>query len=129
MSRDDDPAVLHWIRSQAAKGAIIIGVCAGAKVVGAAGLLDGKRATTHWYYLEELRSKHPTIRYVANRRLVVDRGVATTTGVTASMPMSLTLIEAIAGRERAEAVARDLGLTHWDARHDSGAFRSRGRSR
>ena len=38
------------------------------------------------------------------------------------MPMVLTLIEAIGGREKAEAVARDLGLTHWDARHDSDAF-------
>ncbi|CFE04153.1 transcriptional regulator [Bordetella pertussis] len=54
MSRDDDPAVLAWLREQARKGAIIIGVCAGAKVVAAAGLLDGKRATTHWYYLKEL---------------------------------------------------------------------------
>ena len=53
---------------------------------------------------------------------MVDRGVATTTGITASMPMALTLIEAIAGRDQAEAVARDLGLTHWDARHDSKAF-------
>ena len=61
-------------------------------------------------------------RYVADRRIVVDRGVATTTGITASMPMSLTLIEAIAGRDKAEAVARDLGLTSWDARHASGAF-------
>src|SRR5688500_5310098 len=51
MSRDDDPAALQWIRSQAIKGATVIGVCAGAKVVGAAGLLDGKQATTHWYYL------------------------------------------------------------------------------
>ena len=50
MSRDDDATVLQWLRSQAAKGATIIGVCAGAKVVGEAGLLDGKRATTHWYY-------------------------------------------------------------------------------
>ena len=54
--------------------------------------------------------------------MVVDQGVTTTTGITASMPVSLTLIEAIAGRDKAEAVARDLGLTHWDARHDSGAF-------
>ena len=99
MSRDDDPAVLAWLRSQAAKGAMIIGVCAGAKVVGAAGLLDGKRATTHWYFVKELREKHPSITYVADRRLVVDHGVATTTGVTASMPISLTLIEAIAGRD------------------------------
>ena len=42
MSRDDDPAVLEWLRSQAAKGAMIVGVCAGAKVVAEAGLLDGK---------------------------------------------------------------------------------------
>jgi putative intracellular protease/amidase len=122
MSRDDDPAVLEWLRRQAAKSAMIIGVCAGAKVVASAGLLDDKRATTHWYYLEELRSKHPSIRYVADRRLVVDQGVATTTGITASMPMSLTLIEAIAGREKAEAVGRDIGLMHWDAGHDSHAF-------
>jgi putative intracellular protease/amidase len=122
MSRDDDPAVLEWLRRQAAKSAMIIGVCAGAKVVGEAGLLDGKRATTHWFFLKELRDKHPSVRYVADRRLVVDQGVATTTGISASMPMSLTLIEAIAGREKAEAVGSDIGLMHWDAGHDSRAF-------
>jgi transcriptional regulator GlxA family with amidase domain len=123
MSRDDDPSALQWIRSQAARGAIVIGVCAGAKVVGDAGLLDGKRATTHWYSIGELQGKHPSIRYVANRRLVVDHGVATTTGISASMPMSLTLIEAIAGRARAQAVGRDIGLADWDARHNSDAFK------
>jgi putative intracellular protease/amidase len=122
MSRDDDPSALQWIRSQAAKGAIVIGVCVGAKVVGSAGLLHDKRATTHWYSVRELQGKHPSIHYVANRRLVVDRGVATTTGISASMPMSLTLIEAIAGRDKAEAVGRDIGLADWDARHDSKAF-------
>ena len=123
MQRDDDPAVLQWIRSQAAKGAIIISVCAGAKIVGNAGLLDGRRATTHWYYLKQLRERHPALRYDADRRLVVDRGVATTTGISASMPMALTLIEAIAGRDKARAVGRDLGIPEWDARHDSDAFR------
>lgn len=122
MSRDDDPAALEWIKSQAAKGAMIIGVCAGAKVVGAAGLLDGRRATTHWYYVGELRKKHPTIHYIADRRFVIDQGVATTTGITASMPTMLTLIEAIAGREKAQTVARNLGVQHWDARHNSSAF-------
>ncbi len=122
MSRDDDAGVVQWIRDQARKGAIVVGVCAGAKVVASTGLLDGKRATTHWYYLKELRDKHPAIDYVRDRRIVVDRGVATTTGITASMPMSLTLIEAIAGRDKAQAVASDIGLPRWDARHDSGAF-------
>jgi transcriptional regulator GlxA family with amidase domain len=123
MIRDDDPAAIQWIKSQAEKGAIIVGVCVGVKVIAAAGLLDNKRGTAHWYVLEELREKHPTMQYVADRRIVVDGRVATTTGITASMPMSLTLIEAIAGREKAEAVARDLGLPHWDARHASDAFR------
>jgi putative intracellular protease/amidase len=122
MSRDDDPAALQWIRSQSAKGAIVIGICAGAKVVASTGLLDGKRATTHWYYLKEITKDHPALRYVRDRRIVVDNGVATTTGISASMPMSLTLIEAIAGRARAETVARQIGIEHWDISHDSGAF-------
>lgn len=123
MSRDDDPAVRTWLRQQADKGAIVIAVCAGAKVAGAAGLLDGKRATTHWYYLKHLLRRSPTIDYIADRRFVIDGRVATTTGITASVPMMLTLIEAIAGRDKAGAVARDLGVEHWDARHASSAFR------
>jgi len=123
MSRDDDPEALQWIRNQSGKGAIVIGVCVGAKVVGDAGLLDGKRATTHWYSVKELRGKHPSMRYVEDRRLVVDDGVATTTGITASMPMSLTLIEAIAGRDKARAIGREIGLPEWDARHESDEFK------
>lgn len=122
MSRDDDPVVLRWIQQQAESGAIIIGVCAGAKVVGAAGLLDGRRATTHWYYLDALLKRSPSARYVPNRRFVVDRGVATTTGISASMPMILTLIEAIAGTDQARRVADELGMRRWDARHDSRRF-------
>lgn len=122
MSRDDDPVAVEWIRTQAKKGATIIGVCAGAKVVAETGLLDGKRATTHWYYRDEMLEKHPSIRYVADRRIVPDAGVVTTTGVTASMPMALTLIEAIAGRDKAETVAGEIGLPNWNARHDSSAF-------
>ena len=122
MSRDDDPVVLDWLRRQDEKGATIIGVCAGARVVAAAGLLDGKRATTHWYYLGGLLKNNPTIEYVADRRMVADGGVVTTTGITAAMPLALTLIEAIAGRDKAQAVAHDLGLETWDARHASAAF-------
>jgi transcriptional regulator GlxA family with amidase domain len=72
--------------------------------------------------VKEIRKRHPTMHYVADRRLVVDRGVATTTGITASIPMALTLIEAIAGTAKARAVANDLGVAQWDARHYSSAF-------
>lgn len=122
MSRDNDPAVLGWLRAQKAQGATIIAVCAGAKVVAQAGLLDGKRATTHWYYRDALLKKHPDIQYVPNRRWVVDDGVVTTTGITASIPMMLTLIDAIADNQTAERVARDLGVSEWGAEHDSGVF-------
>jgi putative intracellular protease/amidase len=122
MSRDDDPVVMKWLKSQAARGALIVGVCAGAKVVGETGLLDGKRATTHWYYREELLTRHPAIRYVADRRMVVDGRVATTTGISASMPIALTLVEAMAGREKAQTVGHDIGVANWDARHDSREF-------
>ncbi len=122
MSRDDDPDVLRWIRAQSEKGAVIIGVCVGATVVANAGLLDGKRATTHWHSRDRMLDEHPTITYVRDRRFVVDDRVMTTTGISASMPMSLTLIEAIAGREKAISVAAELGLTHWDSWHTSDAF-------
>lgn len=123
VSPNDDPIVLTWLQEQYQKGAKIIGVCVGATVVGAAGLLDDRKATTHWYSVEGMLELSPTINYVANRRMVADRGVVTTTGITASIPMMLTLIEAIAGREKAEAVGAGLGLSSWDARHASSAFK------
>ncbi|RMC36047.1 DJ-1/PfpI family protein [Paracoccus alkanivorans] len=123
MSRDDDPVVLDWLRAQSSKGAVIIGICAGAKIVAAAGLLDGKRATTHWYYLDEMLRRSPSIRHVADRRMVADGRVFTTTGVSASMPMMLALIEAIGGRARAEKVAQDLGMQAWGLEHSTAAFR------
>ncbi|MCL4183896.1 MAG: DJ-1/PfpI family protein [Burkholderiaceae bacterium] len=129
MSRDDDPAALQWIRGQAARGAIVIGVCAGAKVVGAAGLLDGRRATTHWYYLDELRERHPSVTYVADRRLVVDRGVATTTGITASMPMMHAVTFAgSAGAVRTRngmRVLPDRIATDWSAQQRLASFGDR----
>lgn len=117
------PAALEWIRSQADKGANIVAVCAGAKVLAAAGLLKGKRATSHWYYLHRVLELSPTTTYVPDRRIVTDGNVTTTTGISASMPMMLTLIEAIAGRSKAEEIARDLGIEARDTRHASAAFR------
>ncbi len=127
LHQPDDPAVLAWIASQRARGALVIGICSGAKVLSNAGLLRDRAATGHWYDVAGLRSANPTLHWVRDRRFVVDRGVATTTGVTASIPLSLTLVEAIAGRERAETLAREIGVAHWDATHQSDAFALRAR--
>jgi len=117
-----DVAVRDFIKRQAAGGATIVGICDGTLVLANAGLLDGRRATGHWFAIDGVAKAHPTMRHVRDRRYVADRGVVTTTGISASLPVSLALVEAIAGRVRAEALAREVGASSWDAHHDSGAF-------
>lgn len=119
-------APVAFIRHCADRGAIIAGVCAGALTLEAAGLLSERRATTHWWNVQDMARRNPGMTWVRDRRYVVDRGVATTTGVSASLPFSLALVEAIGGRDRASELAAELGDDGWDARHDSEAFQDRG---
>jgi putative intracellular protease/amidase len=114
--------VMDWIVAQHRKGAKIVSVCAGALTLGAAGLLDGRRATTHWAYIGDLQKAHPGMRWIQDRRYLADNGITTATGITASIPTMIALVEAIAGRPKAEPLARDLGVADWDARHRSSAF-------
>jgi len=118
----DDATLVNWVRAQAHKGAVIVGVCDGVWVVANAGLLKGRRATGHWYSLKRLEQKFSDTRWVRNRRYVADHSVVTTTGVTASIPVSLALVEAIAGRDRAAEVASELGARDWSAAHNSNDF-------
>lgn len=122
MLTDDDPAVTAWLRQQADKGARVIGVCSGALVLGRAGLLDGRRFAGHWYDRRTLLRRHPGAHHVPNQRYLVDRDVATTTGITASVPTTLALVEAIGGRAKAQTLAGELGVAAWDAAHDSAPF-------
>jgi transcriptional regulator GlxA family with amidase domain len=114
--------VMDWIATQHRKGAKIVSICSGAVTVAAAGLLDGRRATTHWSYIGELQKAHPAMQWVRNRRYVADNGIVTSTGISASVPVMVALVEAIAGQPKAEQLAADLGVTHWDARHRTSAF-------
>lgn len=117
-----DPVVRDFIRRQAALGATIVSICDGTLVMANAGLLDGHRATGHWFQIDSVAKAHPTMQRVRDRRYVADRGIVTTTGVSASVPVSLALVEAIAGRDRAAALAQEIGARGWSAEHDSGAF-------
>jgi putative intracellular protease/amidase len=121
LREDDDPAILAWLRQQAGKGARIIGICVGTIVVGKSGLLDGRRFATHWYYRSNLLER-PGATYVPHQRYVIDRGVATTTGITASIPATLALVEALGGRAKAQAIAAELGVASWSPEHDSTPF-------
>ena len=118
-------AALAWIKSQAERGATIIGICAGALPMAHAGVLSNKRATTHWFDRTTLLRASPTTTVVKDRRYVADAGVITSTGVSASLPLALALVEAIAGSHKAEALAESLSVQHYDARHVSDNYKLR----
>jgi transcriptional regulator GlxA family with amidase domain len=120
-----DAGLTAWVKRQAAKGATIVSVCEGARVLANAGLLNGRRATTHWMAITGLEKRYRDTIWVRDRRYVQDGPVITTAGVTAAIPMSLALVEAIGGRAAAEQTARRFGVTEWSAAHRSADFQLR----
>jgi putative intracellular protease/amidase len=121
-ARPKGPALLAWLKAQAAKGATIIAVCEGSRVLARANLLAGKRAVTHWASLDDMARDYPGTTWVRDRRYVQDGAIITTAGVTASIPMSLALVEAIGGPGIAEATAQRFGLKSWGPAHRTADF-------
>jgi transcriptional regulator GlxA family with amidase domain len=119
----ENAAVAAWIRKQAAHGATIVSICEGARTAAYAGVFEGRRATTHWSALEDLTKKYPGTTWVRNQRYVVDDHVISTTGVSASLPASIFLIERIGGRALADSVARRMGIESWSPAHETDAYR------
>lgn len=117
-----EPRLIAWIQAQAAKGAVLIGICDGALVLAEAGLLDGRRATGHWYSRARRESDYPQVHWQEDLRYVVDGPVLTSAGVSAALPASLALVETLGGRDQAALLARRLGVTDWSARHQSTSF-------
>jgi transcriptional regulator GlxA family with amidase domain len=115
--------LLAWLRAQAARGATIVGICDGVPTLARAGLLEGKRATTHWRTIDRMERKHPGTRWMRNTRYIAEGKIITTSGVSASIPIAIALVEAIAGRARAEELAKNLGANDWSPRHNSEQFR------
>lgn len=121
----DTPAVVSWIAAQAQKGATLVSICNGGMVVAETGIMQGRRATAHWSTESHRLEHHAEVRWTKNARYVVDGNWVSSAGVSAAVPTSLALVEAIAGHDRALAVARQVGVTDWGTRHDSDAFQPR----
>jgi transcriptional regulator GlxA family with amidase domain len=103
-----DRAVLRWLRTSAAAGAHLASICTGAFILGEAGLLDGRRCTTHWSRTGELRQRFRNARVVDNRLFVSDGAVTTSAGIASGIDMALALIERSWGPLTAAAVAREM---------------------
>lgn len=118
-----DPTREVWLRDQAKAGVRVVSICAGAETLAHAGLLDGREATTHWYEMGRLAKAYPKVRWRKDRRWIVDGGVTTTAGVTASIPASLALLRDLAGEEVMKATAARLKVPLPVQTHDGAAFK------
>ncbi|NTJ65183.1 DJ-1/PfpI family protein [Agrobacterium rhizogenes] len=101
----EDAVVLSFVRKQAAQARFVTSVCTGSLVLGAAGLLKGKKATTHWNALDFLKNFGAV---VTPGRVVRDGNLFTAGGVTAGIDFGLTIVAALRGREEAEAIQLSL---------------------
>jgi transcriptional regulator GlxA family with amidase domain len=105
-----DRALLRWLKRMAPRVRRIGSVCTGAFVLAAAGLLDGRRATTHWNWCQRLALAYPKIDVDADPIFVRDGHVYTSAGVTAGMDLALALVEEDFGRAATLWIARNLVL-------------------
>jgi len=101
-------ALLRFIQRQAASVRRLASVCTGAFLLAEAGLLDGRRATTHWSACARLRERYPAVEVEPDTIFVRDESVYTSAGVTAGMDLALALVEEDHGRDVALQVAREL---------------------
>jgi transcriptional regulator GlxA family with amidase domain len=97
-----------WLRRWRKHGAAIASVCSGVGLVAATGLLDGKRATTHWGLAERFRAKYPKVRWMPELMVTEDSGFYCGGGVNASLDLSLYLVEKFCGHEVAMQTAKAL---------------------
>jgi transcriptional regulator GlxA family with amidase domain len=107
-SRWADPELVAWLRVHGPAAQRLVSVCTGVFLLAEAGLLDGRKATTHWAYCGALAARYPRIVVDPDPIFVRDGNIATSAGVTAGIDLALALVEDDLGREAALDIARRL---------------------
>lgn len=123
MTIENDPGRSAWLRSQVEGGARVMSICNGAKVLAAAGLLDGRQAVIHWYSRKPMRKAYPGTTWRQDVRWVNDGPITTTAGISAGEPASLHLLGELAGDTAMRETAQRLDLPLPQAQHDGQAYR------
>ncbi|WP_406271119.1 GlxA family transcriptional regulator [Actinacidiphila glaucinigra] len=103
-----DPRLVGHVRRLAKESRRVASVCTGAGILAATGLLDGRRATTHWRYASQLAAQHPEITVDSSPIYIRDGDVYTAAGITSALDLTLAFIEEDHGAELARQVARNL---------------------
>jgi transcriptional regulator GlxA family with amidase domain len=105
---EKNAAAIPWLRALHEKGALIAGVCTGVAILAEAGLLDGRRATTHWAVADDFRQRFPKVDWQPQLCVTEDRGVLCGGGVYASIDLALYIVEKLCGRDVAMGCAKSL---------------------
>lgn len=98
----------RWLINAYTNGTRITSICTGAVVLGEAGLLEGRRCTTHWFVVEDLQQRYPMARVLDGILYVSDRGITTSAGIASGIDMALSLVEQQHGSRLTAEVARYL---------------------
>ena len=107
-----EETTLATLRDLAKQSRRVAGLCTGSFLLGQTGLLDGRRATTHWSYAHEMRRAFPNVRVEDDRIFINEGPVWTSAGLTAGLDLAVALIEKDLGRDMAGAIARRLVMHH-----------------
>jgi transcriptional regulator GlxA family with amidase domain len=107
-TKEGQPDIVAWLRENASTAERIVSVCSGAFLLAEAGLLAGRRATTHWSICEQLARAFPDVSVDPSPIFVRDGNVATSAGVTSGIDLALALVEEDLGRDAALTIARHL---------------------
>jgi transcriptional regulator GlxA family with amidase domain len=106
------PGLLNYLRSAVHRSRRIASICTGALVLAEAGLLDGRRATTHWHFARNMQRRYPKIAVEEDRIFTIDGPIWTSAGMSAGVDLALALLENDLGAEIARAVAKMLVVYH-----------------
>jgi transcriptional regulator GlxA family with amidase domain len=106
------PGLLKFLRRALKLSRRVTSICTGAFILAEAGLLDGRRATTHWYYARELQRRFPNVKLEEDRIFIIDGPIWTSAGATAGLDLALALVEKDLGTEAARSVAKKLVMHH-----------------
>ncbi|MBF0480438.1 MAG: DJ-1/PfpI family protein [Desulfovibrionaceae bacterium] len=110
-----NPAMLDFLRRRAAEVETLASVCTGAMLLGFAGLLDGRAATTHWRSLQWMRESFPRVAVTGDRRVVEDGRLLTSAGISAGIDLALRIVARDYGDELARATAQHMEYPYPDA--------------
>ena len=106
------PGLIKFVQQALGRYRRVAATCTGAFILAEAGVLDGRRATTHWYHARDLQARFPNVKVEEDRIFIVDGPVWTSAGMTAGIDLALAMVEKDFGADVARAVARKLVVYH-----------------